>query len=34
VDEAGKVIPPAFRLGDVLDIKKAKDEKWPIRGTG
>jgi hypothetical protein len=33
LDERGKPIPPAFRLGDVLDIKKAKDEKWPIRGT-
>lgn len=32
-DETGKPIPPAFRLGDVLDIKRAKDEKWPIRGT-
>jgi hypothetical protein len=32
-DEAGKPIPPAFRLGDVLDIKRAKDEKWPINGT-
>ena len=33
VDETGKVIPPAFRLGDVLDIKKTKDEKRPINGA-
>lgn len=32
-DEAGKPIPPAFRLGDVLDLVQQRLAKYPINGA-
>ena len=32
-DEAGKPIPPAYRLGDVLDLVQQKLAKYPINGA-
>jgi len=32
-DETGKVIPPAYRLGDILDLVKQRLDKHPINGA-
>jgi len=33
VDEAGKPIPPAYRLGDILKLVDAKLKKYPLNGA-
>jgi len=33
LDEAGNPIPPAYRLGDVLELKQARDKKYPLNGA-
>jgi len=32
-DEAGRPIPPAYRLGDVLKLKQERDRKYPLNGA-
>jgi hypothetical protein len=32
-DESGKPIPPAYRLGDVLDLVQERLAKYPINGA-
>jgi len=32
-DEQGNPIPPAYRLGDVLELKQARDKKYPLNGA-
>lgn len=33
LDEAGNPIPPAYRLEDVLELKQARDKKYPLNGA-